>query len=504
MNRLDKLIGYISPTALVKRQQARFISSQIEKLTQRDYDAGGRGRRTKNWKAGGTSANQEVRTALKLIRNRSRDLIRNNSYAKHAVYDVIPNNVIGTGIRPQPWADGAKEKRIKKVWQDWAETRNCDWYGQKDIYGLQREIMRAVGESGECIVRIRMDSKNPSGIPFRLQVIESDYIDDTKDLFKFGKAEQSMEMGFKLDDGGRKVGVWLYDSHPGEGYGTLESRLIPIDNAIHVYEALRPGQVRGVPFGVSSFIRIKDFDEYEDAQLVRQKIASMFAAFIHDSSGGLDPVNTNTNKYDYQGERLEPGLIQYLNPGEQIQLANPPAVEGYGDYTRGVLRGIAGAYGITYEALTNDYSNVNFSSGRMGWIEMQRNVHNWQHDIMISMFLNPIWEKFINLGIIAGTLLPSDNVRANWTPPRREMIDPEKEIKGMATAVRNGLNSYSDTVRQLGRDADDVIEELRDDFAKFDAANLTLDIDPRKITATGKAVAPSNTNENNGDSGTTD
>jgi len=489
MNAIDKIISYFSPDAALRRERARYAAELIS--DQRHYEAASHGRRTKGWRAGNTSANQEIRMSHKTLRNRSRDMVRNNPYAKRAV-EAIANNTVGGGIRPQPWADGASEKRIKKLWQAWAETKACDHYGEHNFYGLQRLAMRSVAESGEVLIRWRVDPDNPSGVPLRLQICEPDFLDDSKDYLRFAgrsSGENRIEMGIELDPEGRRVAYWMYDDHPGEGFGTLQSRRIPADNVMHVYQKDRPGQLRGVPFGVSSFIRLRDFDQYEDAQLMRQKIAACFTAFVYKS--GSDNSVLNTNPDGTVSDRLQPGAIEYLDPGEQIQFAEPPGVTGYSDYSRQILRGIAAAYGITYEVLTGDLSNVNFSSGRMGWIEMQRNIQDWQNYVMIDTLCTPVWEKFINMALLSGRLFPSDRVNADWTPPRRMLIDPVKEIKGMKEEVRAGFNSYSDVVRQLGRDADDVLDEIKDDYKKFDAAGLTLEADARVSTTRREQVPPS-------------
>jgi capsid protein len=60
------------------------------------------------------------------------------------------------------------------------------------------------------------------------------------------------------------------------------------------------------------------------------------------------------------------------------------------------------------------------------------------------------------------------------------MIDPVKETNAINLMIRNGLISYSEAVRQLGYDPDDVIEEIASDFAKFDEKKIILDSDPRQ------------------------
>jgi lambda family phage portal protein len=242
----------------------------------------------------------------------------------------------------------------------------------------------------------------------------------------------------------------------------------PLTDVIHVYLKERPGQARGIPWGVQSFVKLRDLGEYQDAQLIRQKIAACFSVFITSPTGN----SVLGSKKDDRLEKVEPGIVEYLSPGEQVSFATPPGAEGYRDYTSTVLHEIAAGYGITYEAMTGDYSQVNFSSGRMGWIEMSRNVKKWQHNMMMPMVCNRVWKWFIEAAQITGQV--GRDVPVKWTPPRREMIDPVKEVKGMSEEVANGFASWAEKVRENGYDPDDVIDEMQSDKAKLEAAKLSL------------------------------
>ena len=114
-------------------------------LLERSYDGAKTGRRTSGWTTGGNSANAEIAPALSLLRNRSRDLVRNNPYAAKAI-NALVSNTIGTGITPT-LADG------QALWDQW--VAECDADGQLDFYGLQMLAARTMRESGECLVRLR-------------------------------------------------------------------------------------------------------------------------------------------------------------------------------------------------------------------------------------------------------------------------------------------------------------------------------------------------------------
>lgn len=476
MNIIDKTISIFSPRTAYQRQTYR-RAMRIADDRKRSYDAGSHDKRNQGWRATGASANTEIAGAQSTIRARARELARNNSYAKKA-NRVIVNNTIGTGIKPSPITDiTAVSEKIKKAWNDWAESTQIDFYGKKNFYGIQRLVMRTVAMSGEALVLRVVKNDKKSVIPVKLKVLEGDYIDSSKDGQMNGKNE--IRQGIEVDPDDNIVAYWLFTQHPGDNRirFNLNSTRVPADQIVaHVFEEERPGQLRGVPFGVSSMVRLRDLDGYEDAQLIRQKIAACFTAFVSNSGEGLGAGEESSDPD--QLDRIEPGRIEYLAPGEEVTFGNPPEVSNYEQYTKQVLRGIAAGFGISYEAISGDLSGVNFSSGRMGWLEMQRQLTDWQRDLIIPQLCEPIWDEFMRFMLIKGQL--SESVKANWTPPRREMIDPSKEVGAIKEMIRNGLGSLPDYIQQLGGDPDVVIAEIKKFNEKLDEAGVILDSDPRK------------------------
>ena len=94
MNALDKVIGYFSPERAYRRGRFRAAAETFA------YDGAKSGRRTDGWIAAGGDANTEVGASLASLRNRSRDLLRNNPYASKAIAELV-GNTVGTGIVPQ-------------------------------------------------------------------------------------------------------------------------------------------------------------------------------------------------------------------------------------------------------------------------------------------------------------------------------------------------------------------------------------------------------------------
>lgn len=251
---------------------------------------------------------------------------------------------------------------------------------------------------------------------------------------------------------------------------------MPISELLHIFYEERPGQTRGATDLSASMVRLKDLDDYSDAQVVKQKISACFTGMV-EGSGEARPGEDD----DYfQLERVEPGMIDYLKPGEKITFSSPPESKEFGDFIRANMQAVSAGVGLTYESVTNDLSNVNFSSGRMGWVEMSRIIAEWQDDIVISQFCEDVWGWFIAAAQVSRVIGKDvEKLRTSWTPPRREMLDPVKETKGMQDKVRAGFVAYQDAVRELGSDPDVVLAKHMEDRRNFDRMDAMFTVDPR-------------------------
>lgn len=474
---LDRAIGWFAPDAELRRIQSRAKKELLVDNVRR-YDAAAYSRRTAGWGAPGTSANKETELSLSILRFRSREMVRNNPFAKRAV-QALSVNMIGLGIRPKAIGGLQKmqAKKIKDAFSDWSETTDCDFDGQQNFYGLQALIARCLIESGEVLVRKRWKADTDLGV--QLQVLEPDFLDHfhSTPLGIYNSAEGYAIQGVQFDKNGRRVGYWLFDMHPGEGGNIRPSQLVPASEVIHIYDKERAGQVRGIPTLTTSAMTLRDFDQYEQAQLIRQKIASCFAVFVSDTDKDIQLPSSGQDKISRR-DKVEPGIIEYMPAGKTIQFANPPTVDNYDEYATAMLRKVASGVGLSYEVLTGDLSNVNFSSGRMGWIEMHRFISHLQMNVIVPMLLDPVWSWFCDAAIISGKI-KNNKVRATWTPPRREMIDPVKETAAIVAMIRGGLISWSKAVMELGNDPEQLLQDITDDFDNFDVSKLMLACDPR-------------------------
>lgn len=460
MNLVDRAVLLINPSSGLRRIQARRAADVLM-----NYDAASNRSRNSTLKRPATDADAAAWGQRRVLSWVARDLVRNTPFARRA-QQVISGNVVGTGILPKIEAKSERLQRdfTAKV-KAHCDTTDIDALGRLNLAGIQALVMNTVVDSGECLVRIRNRTlADGLALPFQLEVLEPDYLDDMRDGAFDG---YTIRDGIQYDLLGRRMGYWLFREHPGSNDRalrlTLESRFVPADQVLHVFRQDRPGQRRGVSWFAPVAMALRDLHDYEEAHLVRQKLAACFAAFVtspEDAPGLTTSVGLDEDSQSL--DSIMPGRVEYLRPGEGVSFANPPGVDGFDEFTRGMLRGIAAAMGITFEALTGDFSQVNFTSGRMGHQEMMRNVEVWQWVMMIPQFLTPLGRVLIdNYRLV--TMNARADVSLSWVPPVRFMVDPAREWPARAAAVAAGMASLSQQIRETGYDPEETMRELKAD-----------------------------------------
>jgi len=460
------------------------------------HEAAGAGRRSFAWLPSNPGAVAAMTATQTELRTKSRDLVRRNAWANAALESYVAN-AIGTGIKPQSLvADPTIRERIQALWRDW--TLDADAAGLTDFYGLQALACRAMLEGGEALIRIRYRRKEDGlAVALQLQVLEPEHLPVT--LNTTAENGNVIRAGIEFDRLGRRVAYHLYRTHPEDGAlapmsgnGGMETVRVDASEILHMFRPLRPGQIRG------------------DAELVRKKTAAMFAGFItrlapEDNlmgEGSADP-----NGVALAG--LEPGTLQILEPGEDVKFSQPADVgASYAEFLRMQFRAVAAAMGVTYEQLTGDLTQVNYSSIRAGLLEFRRRCEALQHGVIVHQLCRPIWQAFIEQAVLEGALsLPGyargdlakrrEYLAVKWIPQGWQWVDPQKEFNAMLTAMRSGLLSRSEAISSFGYDAEDVDREIAADNARADALGLVFESDPRHdLAAMPAAPVPPDNPEN--------
>lgn len=497
-NLLDRLTLAIAPVHGARRMAARMeldARQRVADAMTRYYDAGRPSRATYGWLASFTDANAEIWSSLAALRARSRELGRNNPYARKAIASLT-NNCVGPGILPRAKTGSEPlNKRINALFKDWYPAADAE--GHFDYFGLQKLAVRSFFESGEALIR---KLPRPSGVglpvPLQYQVLEGDFIDHNKnELTEDGRIIQ----GIEIARGGLRRAYWLFDEHPGEmpltRRGQLASFPRPAWEFLHLYEKERPGQQRGVPWLYAAMINLREFGTYREAELIRKRLEACFGAIIVNPEGLTDPstgdVNVTPMITDLAGnkaEALEPGGFFYARGGSDIKFPQPTALPGYSEYVRTELHGVAAGALTTYELLTGDLSRVNYSSIRAGMLEYRRLMESLQWTTIIPVVCERQWRDFIDFAVLAGKLPEGTPYGVAHSPPRFESVDPLKDAMADLIATRSGFTSTPEAISSRGYDPKEIAEEQAEYLKLCDELGLVLDSDPRKTArSTGQA-----------------
>jgi capsid protein len=151
------------------------------------------------------------------------------------------------------------------------------------------------------------------------------------------------------------------------------------------------------------------------------------------------------------------------------------------------LRRIAATIGVTYEDLTGDYSQVNFSSARMARMAHWANVHDWRWNMLIPQLCRGVWGWAMELS--AGLEGWTETPGAEWSPPPMPMLEPDKEGLAYSRLVRSGAMTLYQAIRERGEDPASHLAEIAEGNAKLDELGIWLDSDPRRTSAAGLTQA---------------
>jgi lambda family phage portal protein len=486
-NVLDRTIGYFSPEAGLRRIRNR---AAID-IMSRGYAGAETSRLKTGRRAPSTSADAESARAGRGLRDRMRDLVRNNPHAAKAISELV-SHAIGDGIVPR-----SKDPKVNALFAEWAKV--CDADGDQNFYGMQSLIVREMFEDGNGLVRRRRRRlEDGLPVPLQLQILEADLIDSTKEgvLAGGGKAIQGVE----FDAIGRKRAYWMFGSHPGNSFfdpaSTIVSKPVPASDIAHVFEKQRT-QVRGAPWGVPAMDDMFGLAKYEEAEQTRKRLEACLVGIM---TGGEDgdtlgtPVVDGDGKplppgiYDVHGQRVEkfsPGSFYNAVGGRGLTFSQPAATDSYDPYKVSMLHTIAAGWRIPYLILTGRLDKVNYSSSKIGLEGFRRMISALQWQVIIPMLLQPIWDWFCEAAYLAGKI-PSPVIPVEWSPPRFYSADPLKDVNARIKEVRAGFRSLSNAIAETGENPDDVLDEIASDAKKIDARKLILDSDPRRMSQAGQ------------------
>lgn len=479
MNIVDRAIGWANPIAGLRRQQARKVYEQRLAPAPTGKRGGSRfsgGDRTWGINTGNPN---DARPRRYVSRQVILKLVAENPFARKAM-NALLNSVVGWGIKGVP----AGSKSLKATWAAWIKV--CDFYGRLDLYGLQELWARCMFRDGDVFIVSRF-MKDTTGIPLRLQTFD-------KGMLATGKFGGNISGGIEYDADGRPSAYHFYRVRPGKLGFVGETVRFPADEVVHLFHAEYVGQIEGISIYESVVKRLGDVEEGIEAEVVKNNIAACMVGYRYrpadanpDEDGSIG-IPVDDDSISLPSEEMVPGMVETLPAGEEIAFSNPPQAGSISDLARIALLASAAGVGTTYEQMTGDLSNVNFSSYRAGRLEFNRTVGRVQFLTFIPVALDRVWAWFLKAGIDFGRL-PNKQVPITWTPPPIESIDRLGDAEADVLEMEAGLESRANLLAGRGYDEDEMIEQIAAGRKKAAADKLTFKGD---LTDTGQPVADQN------------
>lgn len=472
-----------------QRKQAKPAASR----GRRAYEGAVVSRLTSDWVTSSTSADAEINSSLVRLRNRSRQLVRDNAYARQALR-AIACNVIGHGIRLQAQVpmqrgggrlDERLNRQIETAWDRWCRPSTCHTAGRLSFVEISRLAIQAMAESGEVFIRMVPQAFGGSSVPLALEVLEADLVKEDKND---GPAPDGSEwrMGVKVDRWGRPLSYAFRTRHPGDIQNGLGHQLVEVPAAeiLHLAMIERPGQTRGVPMFAAAIKRLHHLAGYEEAEVVRARAASSLMGFITSPEGAGEMLGEEVVEGEHVSN-FEPGVFKTLFPGQSVTVPTLDAPDGqFEPFMRAMLRAVAATTGVPYPSLSADYSQTNYSSSRLELLESREHWRTLQQ-FMIEHLHRPVFEQWMRAAVAVGQLdlpgyelMPERYDAVKWFPRGWGWVDPEKEVNAYKEAVRCGFATQAQIVAEQGGDLEELLVARKAEVDRAQELELRFDTNP--------------------------
>ena len=438
-----------------------------EKTAKRNYHAATTGNLFGSWLASNNTADTDIKRDLKTIRARSRELMRNDDYAKRFKRMVKSNTVGNNGIRLQNRAkdsNGSYDKTANDIIEDafkrWSKKGVCDVTGRYSLKEIQKMIMGTLAEDGEVLVRKVKGYRNE--FKFAIQLLEADHLDEN-----YNEPDRNIHMGIEYDSWNRPVAYHLFKTNTGNLTNVDKTReRIPANEINHLFLSNRISATRGIPWMHTAMTRMKMVNGYEEAELTASRISAAKGGFYVSKDGAEEYEGDTIDDRGNLVNELEPGQIELLPKGIDFKNYDPQhPTTAFKDFMKVILRGISSGLDVSYNTLSNDLESVNYSSLRSGVLE-EREV--WK-DLQVWLgenFLDDLFSDWLDMALLSKAVpLPYFKYekfnQPSWLYRGFAWVDPLKDMQANILACKEGLKTHSQIANEMGMDLEELYAELQ-------------------------------------------
>lgn len=492
------------------------------------YDAGRLDRTSEDFNPGTIGPNRLHQLHAKRVRERVRDLDRNNPFATSGI-NAFLRNVVGTGITPKAKFDDADlRSEWEDEWEEWAgvvpgSNFACDIEGRRTFYELQAQILREVLVGGGCLVHfVQRPLTEGRRHALALELIPEERLADDRDTYTLrpngetARGQNPIVRGVEIDRlTGRHVAYWVL---PGQTNDVTPEALAPIrlpaEQCRYVTLLTLTGQVRGFSLLAPVVLWLHRLGIYVDNEMIASQLKSAWAYVVKTTQENTEFADVLADEpgaslRDTAGnpiERVSPGAIMRGRPGDEVSAVGPnvPQTDSV-PWLQLIQQTIAMGLDLSEIELTRDYSRVNFSSARAA-ANRDRKTYKYLQQWLINHVLNEVWYRFVAGGVTAQLpSFPSADqfladrrgwLRMLWRCPGWASVNPVDDAQADRIRLQDGTLTREQIVAERGDDWEEIAAQWEIENAQLGMAGDPSDkaaADPLAPVSTPDQPLPSPT-----------
>ena len=400
----------------------------------------------------------------RVLRNRSRYEVANNSYARGIVL-TLANDSIGTGPRLQLLTeDSDANRRIEREFAAWSKTIN--------LAEKLRTMRMARAQDGEAFAVLTSNQRLPTAIQLDLRLIEADQV-CTPDL---AVLTSSGVDGIVFDDAGNPIEYHVLKSHPGESVRvTRDYDRLPAEGMIHWFRVDRPGQARGIPDIMPALPLFAQLRRFTLAVLAAAETAADFAGILYTDA----PPNGEADSAEpFEPIELEQRALLTMPGGwkmSQLEAEQPSTT--YAEFKHEILNEIARCLNMPFNVAAGNSSGYNYASGRLDHQTYFKSLRVEQAQIecvILDRILTAWFDEAVLIpGFLPLRLPPIAQWTHQWFWDGHEHVDPAKEANAQATRLTNHTTTLAHEYARQGRDWEEALRQRAKEMLLMKELGLT-------------------------------
>ncbi|OBU13319.1 phage portal protein [Morganella psychrotolerans] len=496
------------------------------------YDAGSSDSdQMATWQPALWSPDNEINIYRDRIVSRVRDLARNDGWASGSITRVL-DNAVGACYRPvfkpdyrmlqqltgnkafdAEWA-AEYSRFITAHWRTWANDkgRYCDVERKQTVSQMLRLAFRHKLLDGDAlaILQYRPDRLGHGKARYAttVQVIDPDRLSNPQQNFDM----PNIRGGVEIDADGAPIAYHIREAHMGDwwaGKKTMTWNRVARETSwgrpvvVHDFDMERGSQHRGTGILTPVVQRLKMLIKYDQSELEAAILNAIFSAYITspydpkmvESAMGETFDETEVGAYqdgrsEFHNDRritLNNGArMPTLYPGESIETVNATRPNSnFEGFESAVLRNVASATGLSAQQITQDWSDVNYSSARAAMLEAWKTLTRRRDDFS-NGFAQPIAVAFAEeMHDVEDVPLPAgapdfidasaSYCRARWMGPGRGWVDPVAEKKGAILSMEAGFSTLEmEVAENMGEDWEELVDQRSYEIQRFKELGLPI------------------------------